>query len=303
MKEYSDFDPSETPEQEKLTKQILDKIERPRGWRPSEGQENNLEDNTPEEFAETHRAVTPKGSFVQGTPHLFDGTEETKNYFEKHLVPQVLDYVRKAVCMGKKVTFLAESDPRWTDEQLKGGSYGAGAEDDEQFQMARKLKDEFGDKVEVKFWDEYDGKPGSKVDREKVRKETGISDLLVRTGLVIDKMGQGEDLEGLRKDGDLTPEIEDYIEKEHGVSLQEKKILSEEDRLKLYYIAFPKDVGESHSEPSPDTPYSAITTYFNYVRDRNLLEKIKRIEDAGGIAVITPGASHAWELKGAIELA
>ena len=157
---------------------------------------------------------------------------------------------------------MAESDPRWTDEQLEKGSYGEKDENDEQFQMARKLKDEFGDKIEVKFWDEYGGEPGSKVDKENVRKETGISVLLVRTGLVIDMAGQGEDLEGLRKDGDLTPEIEAYIEKDHGDRLQEKKFLSKEDRLKLYYMAFPKDVGEGHPEPSPDTPYSAITTYF-----------------------------------------
>jgi len=46
-----------------------------------------------------------------------------------------------------------------------------------------------------------------------------------------------------------------------------------------------------------DTVPAKVCREYNRLRQENMLKKIKDVEMSGSIAIVTPGASHAYSLK------
>jgi hypothetical protein len=271
-------------------RRIMARIPRNSWWRP-DNDEVNLKDVGPDEFAAQHTGISKKGSAIIGTPHMgSDATPEEKAYFRERVIPTAIVQATRAIDQGKPVTFLAEDRAWWSKEPGALDQHYPG--ESEQYQVAAALNDRFGSKVKHDSWDDDEvaiDQPGAKVwgplaelAGSKTKAHTAISAML---------LGQGDTVESLRDRGILTPEAEDSL-KQQGFDLAH---FGESMQRALYTKTFPQDFG------TPPTEMSAVAAGYNALRQQNLIRKMRKIEEAGGVAIVTPGASHAWNLKFAVE--
>ncbi len=232
-------------------------------------------DGGSDDWMSQHFHKTENGSTIIGTPHI--GEEGAKEFVHKRLIPLVLKKAAEAIKDGKKVVFMAEGEDRGDDW---------GEDNDEQDMIALALKKKFGNKVIQDTWDDNTSpytpikngegnkvNPNSEMFKKLVSKFKDPS--LVDVALSAMDAGQGS-----------------YIE----FSDQAKKRLAKaginrEDEKSLYKLSFPADHGGKKNN------VSVIVDEYNKLRRNRMIEKSKQIEASGGVAISTPGASHAFDLK------
>ena len=285
--------PSKQPEEKGDARaeggEILKAIKRPKGWRSEKG-ESELSGGSLTSWVGEHQARTPKGSAVLGVPHLADPGDkkspEGKVLYE-HTLPEALKVAEKAIKDGKKVVFLGEGQS-FVDDLDEEETYN------EQHAMAKGLHAKFGDKV---FQDTWDGPsvnvfdPKAPLWGKLTRAAGGLKE--AQAAIAVFLVGQGDDPKDLRAAGILADDAVDAIKQRFGVDMGKKP--KKKDVEKLYRAAFPGDSGE------PQNDISALGEVYNAARQDNMLKRIRDIEKEGGVAIVAPGASHAWSLKPHLE--
>ena len=275
-----------TKEDQKKGKSILDSIRRPKGWR-SWDDEPALKSSNTKKWVDQHLIHTRKGSAIIGVAHVPD-LNDTKSLemkvLSKNILPKVMQVAEKAIKDGKKVTFLAE-----------GYAYGKEVDSEEtyneQHAVAKALHSKFGDKVTQDTWDDDPVNifnPKSKIWDQLAKHVNGNKDY-AQASIAVFNVGQGTSAEELKSAGILSPKAISLVKKRLGVDLNQD--ISEEDANKLFRISFPGDYGD------PPNDISALGDFYNAIRQDRLLSKVKDIEGKGGVAIVTPGSSHAWSLK------
>lgn len=230
-----------------------------------------------DEWKADHTAATPGGSTIIGTPHAGGGDDE-EEFINQHVVPGAVAAAKKALADGKKVVFLAEGQT--------GGYEGS-----EQESVAKALKSQFGNKVQQDTWDDPDKVDPFDHSHDPIRlnlnhpavkqlaQHLNMKPEQVEAGLYAMMAGQGDHI--------LLGDEAEKILVDAGIDPL--------DQESLYKAAFPGDHGGA------PTPFSKVTDAFNRMRQDSLLSKIKAIEADGGVAIVTPGASHAYQLKDVLE--
>lgn len=267
---------------------IIQLIKRPAGWR-GEGEEELSSDNA-EAWVSEHTAQTKGGSVLLGTPHLSgDDDPESQAIFSEHVLKNAVQTARDAIKAGKKVVFLGEGEA-FDEDALK--------EDDdwnEQHAVAKALDKATKGQVTQDTWDDAPvllSDPKSPV-WEKLTVTAGGNIKKARGAMAVFMAGQGVSYKQMKSEGWVDDSVADLVEEVTGVNIRKK--IKQSDEKKLYDMAFPGDSGK------PPTEVSALGDVYNAARQENLLRKIKTVEADGGVAIVTPGASHAYQLKHVIE--
>ena len=284
---------------------IMTGIKRPSGWRDPKD-EQSLTAETRKEWEGEHTARTAKGSVVLGVTHMDEADEDSgaKSHsdatesasFKEHVLKEVDKAVKAAIKAGKKVVFLGEggatSSQPYDEETLDDPN-----DWNEQHAVAKAIRKATGGKAKQDTWD--DGpvditKPDAEV-WGRLTKAAGGNAVKAKGALAVFLAGQGDSYEGLVEQGWMNDEVADEVERATGIDL--RKDVSEEDVAKMFQMAFPGDTGEPHNE------VSAIGEVYNAARQEHLLSKIKAIESDpdGAVAIVAPGAGHAYQLKHALE--
>lgn len=286
MQEHPDADPAnhqkkKTPPRSKGRKRKL------HNWRTKQRDEqrtldiqSEIEkdfDGGSEVWMNEHTVETSKGSFILGTPHVDDSSKE---YVYKKLIPKVLSKAEEAVNKNKKVVFLAEGESR---AYVENGKYKPGKENDEQEAVANALYKKFGkDKVNQDTWDDKNvdildesGKINEESSMMKKLKKKFKEPGQAEAAMYAFMKGQGDDIE--------IPEAAKTFFKKRNIDPKNKK--------KMYQISFPEDSGDEDNE------FSVVGKEFNKLRQDNMKKKISDIEKDGNVAIVTPGASHAFEMR------
>jgi 2'-5' RNA ligase len=224
-----------------------------------------------------YTARSENGSVILGTPH--GGEPESDSFIKDTVLPEVDAAVKDAIAKGKKVVFLAE------------GKQG-GFPDSEQEMIAQHLDKNYEGKIKQDTWDgaenevsRYDEKEDTDVqvvDSPVIKKLTshfGDADLVL-AALLASENGQGT---GIRGDS-------------RAVARLKKMGIDPEDEGALYSQAFPQD----DNPPSPPTEISRVVEAWNRMRQEHLIKRMKEVEAEGGVAIVVPGASHAYELRDAV---
>lgn len=271
-------------------RRILARLPRDSWWRADKG-EVKLAEVGPDEFYEQHTALSRKGSALVGTPRMRPTTTpQEKLYFRERVIPAVIVAATRAVerVAGAPVTFLAEDRIWWKPSDLAAHYPNEG----EQYQVAVALHDRFRDRVESDTWDDEEvalTKPGARV-WETLTKLAG-SGPKAHTAISAMLLAQGSEPLALKRRGVLTVEAVEYL-KERGLDIDRPGPALQRQALSL---AFPLDSGKPHSE------LSAVVAGYTALRQQNLLKKMQEVEARGGVAIVTPDAPHAWNLKFAVE--
>ena len=275
---------------------IVDGIDRPKGWKS--GTEGELTADNRKQWVADTTATSPSGSVMLGLTHA-DAEDSTtgarshsdpthKAVFEQHKKKAVA-VAKKAIADGKTVVFLAEGGAYSDDEVLDDpNDWG------EQHGMAKALRDATKGKVEQDTWD--DGPvdltdPDSDV-WKRLTSAAGNDPVKAKGAMAVFMLGQGESWESLTDQGWVDDAVAKSIRKATGMN---PKKLSEENIQGMFRMAFPGDEGEPHNE------VSAIGEVYNAARQERMLNRVKDIETKGGVAIVAPGSSHAYNLKGAFE--
>ena len=300
LKEHPDADPSNhRVVEQKITEEKVDKLkEKLQDKKQEISHDTKIEkdfENT-DEWKKEHTTVTQNGSLVIGTPHA-DGTPEERQYIENDLMQSVLSHTEKAIQNGKKVVFLAEGETR-------------GPEGSEQRTIADSLSEKYKDSVKQDSWDDgmslYD-------DQSKafnlLSKVLGKDKLKVHNAIF--DMGQGT---AINEDYFDSDEQKKLFHEMTGIEIPTKEQDSNETNLgmghdpkdpnatkqfyaegslkqKLYDMTFPQD------KNLPETQVSKFQKMYNNIRQLNMLKKIKDVEKEGNVVIVTPGASHAFEMR------
>jgi hypothetical protein len=217
-----------------------------------------------------HHMITPNGSVISGALHMDKEHPENLKYVKEHVIPDLVAAADKARKSGKKVIFLAEG--------AKGGLEGT-----EQSTIAKALKskaeqDTWDDASVTPFrWDEKKQKdvfsPDSPVMKD-ISERVGDPDVAA-AGVYAMLAGQGSEL-------DVPASVKSKL-KRMGID--------PDDQDAMYRASFPQDFGDDEND------ISRVTDEYNQARQRNMVRKIRKIESEGGIALVAPGASHAYALK------
>jgi len=269
---------------------LVRSIKRPPGWRASTDEPNFNQETWPS----SHTAVSPKGSLYVGTIHADLSQDSPEmDYVKDVLAPQAVKVARKAVRQGKKVVFFSEG--RKTDP-------GAAWMFSEQDVIGRALHDAFGARVELDTWDDF------------------ATDVLARTSPIWERLaqvaggrgeaeaamtafmvGQGVAPDDEEHAGIITPQARKILKKKYGLDLDQigkqepDKDGNDPIVAQLYRMSFPGDFGDPHNS------ISAVGEVYNAARQDRLLARVKEVEDAGGVAIVSAGASHIYSLKPAVE--
>jgi hypothetical protein len=303
-----DLEPPNPVPTEEMEKELTNDLEPPEGV-PTEEMEQELKKDpegetpkkkTPErrdptqetafdgspEWVEEHQAKTPGGSLILGTNHaIFEDGEELgaeHAYIDETVIPAAIKAAEEALKAGKQVVFLAEG----VEEGFPGG---------EQERVAKALGDKFGRRVKQDSWDRLYVKWSDEVGGEVLDAESdAVKDLAAKSGHPVEDVlaamtafeaGQGTDLV-------ISPEVKE--------KLQTWGIPTDPPRA-MYMAAFPHDAENDEDRKllseMKDNPVAKIQKTFNRMRQDQMLQRIKEIEASGGVAIVTPGASHAYEMK------
>jgi|CXWL01.1.fsa_nt_gi hypothetical protein len=229
-------------------------------------------DGTPNWFAD-HTSRTNKGSLMIGTIH----GEEPSEIFEKFVLSPIGDHALRALAVGRRVVFLAE-----------GAVHGP--DDSDQQRIADYLDTTSNNRVEHDTWD------GSETEicrHDEDGKNLGVDFNLPLVQKLLLKFHDKASVEAalyamMKATGGGFPvsaEAVDYLGT-FGIDSG--------DETALFKSTFP-------SAHENDSPLAIICREYNRLRDENMLRKIKEIEKLGAVAIVTPGASHAYSLKHILE--
>ena len=277
---------------------IVEGIDRPKGWRSS-GDEPNLTKENRQVWEAEHSAKTPGGSVLLGTTHMDveDATTGAMSHadptakasFKEHVINGAVDAAKAAAKAGKKVVVLSE-----------GTTYGDDTLDDpndwnEQHAVAKAVHEATGGKAVQDTWDDDTvslTNPDSDV-WKRLTSAAGGDPVKAKGALAVFMAGQGQSWDSMVEDGWVDDDVAEAVTKATGTDPRGK--LSKKTQQRFYDMAFPGDSGKPHTE------VSAIGEVYNAARQENLLRKIREVEADGGVVIAAPGASHAYNLKGAIE--
>jgi hypothetical protein len=230
-------------------------------------------DGSPAWF-EDHMAKTPTGSLVAGTLH--NANIKTAEDIRKQILPGIIKSAEELLLSGRRVIFIAEGAPH-------------GIPGSEQEMVAEELDNLSGGKIGHDTWDDqsveifgFDEGENQGVDfnlplvKKLVNKFRDAK--IVEASLYAMMYGQGYKFP-------ITAGARQFLEK-IGVDPA--------DQSTLYKITFP-------SNGDKDTILAKVCREYNRLRQENMLRKIKGVEMAGAIAIVTPGASHVYSLKNILE--
>lgn len=278
---------------------IVDGIGRPKGWRSGAG--DDLTADNREQWVADTTATSPGGSLMLGLTHAdgedpdtgarFHSDPAHKAVFDQH-VKSAVSAAKKAIADGKSVVFLAEGGNGfrpYADEDLDDpNDWG------EQHGMAKALRDATNGSVEQGTWD--DG-PVDLTDPDadvwiRLTKAANGDATKAKGALAVFMLGQGDSWESLTDQGWVDDSVANAIRKATGMN---PKKMSDEDRDRMFRMAFPGDHGDPHNE------VSAIGEVYNAARQGYMMDRVRDIEAGGGVAIVAPGATHAYQLKGSFE--
>jgi len=229
-------------------------------------------DGGSKEWVAEHEITTPGGSYVLGTPHVGESDDADK-WIGESLVSSAVAAAEKAKKDGKKVVFLAE-----------GGDAGADSwhreQGTEQGQVAEAL-DKLGD-VEHGTWDD---------EAVGIDKQDGDKLSVDRDSEAVKQLSERYDAPGL-VEGALAAAMWDQMDDE-----ENPYTLSDEARKALESRGIDPDDKESLGKMWEDDELSSVAEAYARMRDENMARKIREIEEGGGVAIVTPGAQHAFQLK------
>lgn len=269
-------------------RRILARIPRDSWWREDQGEVALNAD--PQAFFEEHTGISKRGSLIIGTPHLGPhATAKEQAYFREQVLPTVVVQALRAVDAGRPVTYLTEDRSWWSPQDL-AAHY---PNETEQYQVAVALHDRLGTRLQHDSWDDDEialDHPGAKVWGE-LRKLVGNLGTKAHVALTAYFLAQGDEAESLRARDILTPEAEEKLT-ERGLDPEK---LNDAALQRLHELAFPIDFGKPHTE------LSAIVAAYVGLRQQHLITKLKAVEKAGGVAIVTPSPIHAWNLKYVVE--
>jgi hypothetical protein len=192
-------------------------------------------------------------------------------------VDKVSNYVKKNFNPNDKIVFMGEGGD---DDNIyeKGG---------EQEAIQNELQTYFTNFIN----DSWDGKetnvtnPKSSLFKE-MQSETSLSPNKVMAAIYVIIVGQTsypQEMSHLLND--------EGIEWIKSFGIKNPKTPDEEDIELMYNLCFPKDTGK------PETELSKLTDVFNYIRDKNLVTKIKNYRKKGYRVIATVGEGHIELIK------
>lgn len=231
--------------------------------------------------------ISPNGSGVFGTMH-HQGNEwdpATKEFIDTTVLPNIFATADRAIKHGKKVVWFGEGGmDNFYDEA--NDAY----RDNEQGYIASQINRRYGNQVEINEWDDEDTNlldSESPIYDELARK-TGMNKVELLASTFAFEAGQGSF-------EDITTELDNWFNpKDKALVLAfyaKQGIDDPTNREQLYDAAFPEDKGLKQGQ------IGKFQKTFNKLRQENLKRKIAQTEKDGGIALASPGASHAFQMK------
>ena len=222
------------------------------------------------------------GSATIGTPHS-ENDEQAQEFVENNVIPEVDKVMDEAEAQGKEVVFLGEGG------QGDGHNYYPGTE---QEMVGQHVSDRGGTvdtwdgeysnhwEDDAPIYDDMDEKTGGKYSKSQLK-----------GALYANMVGQGDDPE----------DAMDYLDKDGEQFLRDNGYDGElppqtdEDKEKLYHLAYPNDSGGKAEEG----PISECQEAYNASRRDNLCKKKKEYEngDPPKVVIVAPGATHAYDLE------
>ena len=205
-------------------------------------------------------------SLIFGVQHYnMDDVEKVSNYVKKNFNP------------NDKIVFMGEGGD---DDNIyeKGG---------EQEAIQNELQTYFTNFIN----DSWDGKetnvtnPKSSLFKE-MQSETSLSSNKIMAAIYVIIVGQTsypQEMSHLLND--------EGIEWIKSFGIKNPKTPDEEDIELMYNLCFPQDTGK------PETELSKLTDIFNYIRDKNLVTKIKNYRKKGYRVIATVGEGHIELIK------
>ena len=248
-------------------------------------------DGGSKEWVAEHEITTPGGSYILGTPHHGE-SKKGDAWHKKTLIPSVLAAADKAIKAGKKVVFLAEGGVAGPGSWQREQKDDPGAE---QGQVAEALEKSFGDKVTQDTWD------GDRVRIDKeVRDEEKSTDTNEVTKLQVDpKAPVTKKLIQKFKDPVLVEAgLAGAMFDQMGEEVTENPyIVSPEAQKYLKAKGIDWNSRGSISKMWDDDDLSAVAAANAQLRDEEFVKKVRDTEASGAVAIVTPGAQHAYQLK------
>lgn len=239
-----------------------------------------------------HEITTPGGSYILGTPHHGESSKANA-WHKKTLIPSVLAAAEKAIKAGKKVVYLAEGGRAGPGSWQRENKNDPGAE---QGQVAEALEDRFGDKVLQDTWD------GDRVRIDvEVRDEENSTDSVEVTRLQVDPKAPVTKklLEKFKDPALVEAGLAGAMFDQMGEDTTENPyVMSPEAKKYLEGKGIDWNSRQSISKIWDDPDLSAIGAENARLRDAEFVRKVRETEASGDtIAIVTPGAQHAYQLK------
>ena len=275
-----------------------------------ENDEGNAETVDAEKWKENYVGQNENGSAILGVLHVWDGRDNEIEHAKNNVIPHAERIAQKAIEDGKKVVHLREKDiERAPSQEEILDSDPMDGTLPEQDIVSQHLVKKFGDDVELDTWDGEDTsihKPDSKV-FDELEKITGLSKQKIKAALYYSANMEDESTE---LDGFVDPNDTETINwlKENGITDplnmsdeivtivdeegNEKKVTAaERTRGEAYKLLFPQDFGDEENE------FGYIMKEYNNLRQVNMKKKVDKLESEGKVVIVTPGASHAYNLR------
>jgi len=235
----------------------------------------------PEVYKKNYMATTPQGSQLLGTKHLDD---DSKDWIEKSLLPNVKDFIEQAKKDGKEIVFLGEGG------QGDGDNYPEGGEQE----LVGNLVLEAGGKADT--WDGKDNQLGmaNSAVAKAMKEDLGTTEAERMTLQLALNIGHGNNIkEEMEWFNELPKEMQEEGEKFLKDNGYDGKFppKNKKDAQKLYALTFPRDYNK------PEQKISQLMDYANDFRGKNIIKKIKEYEDQGKRVLVTPGADHVYALR------
>lgn len=261
-------------------------------------------DNIPA-WKKEHTATTKKGSLMIGTPHFTPSGETQYNegaseFIEKDLIPSVLSHAKKQIDAGKKVVFLAEggidSD---TGEPWK--QFNDDGIESEQYAVYSALKNKYGNKVEVDTFEDsalsvqingkwHINKKGKTF--KDTQKDFGLPEEDVEIGMIGLNISTDTQGEAFGISDKARSKLKAIIKSDIPENIEAGK--HKELREKIYKHAYSDGTNESN-------PIMEATACVNRSRDKAIVNAVYKHEKQGKSAIVTPGYTHAYQLKNVIK--